>query len=34
MLKDSVSIDVEGFFDNNNSSIQKEIGIVYKKIKI
>jgi len=31
MLKDTVSIDVKGFFDNNNNFILKEIGIVFKK---
>jgi len=30
-LKDSVSIDVQGFFDNNNNFILKEIGIVFEK---
>jgi len=33
MLKDTVSIDVQGFFDNNNNLILKEIGIVFKKIQ-
>jgi len=31
MLKDTVSIDVQGFFDNNNNFILKEIGIVFEK---
>jgi len=31
MLKDTVSIDVQGFFDNNNNIILKEIGIVFEK---
>jgi len=31
MLKDTVSIDVQGFFDNNNNFILKEIGIVFVK---
>jgi len=31
MLKDTVSVDVQGFFDNNNNFILKEIGIVFKK---
>jgi len=31
MLKDTVSIDVQGFFDNNNNFILKEIGIVFDK---
>jgi len=31
MLKDTVSIDVQGFFDNNNNFILKEIGIVLEK---
>jgi len=31
MLKDTVSIDVRGFFDNNNNFILKEIGIVFEK---
>jgi len=29
MLNDTVSIDVQGFFDNNNNFILKEIGIVF-----
>jgi len=28
MLNDTVSIDVQGFFNNNNNFILKEIGIV------
>jgi len=31
MLKDTVSIDVQGFFDNNNNFILKEIGTVFEK---
>jgi len=31
MLKDTVSIDVQGFFDNINNFILKEIGIVLEK---
>jgi len=31
MLKDTVSIDVQGFFDNNNNFILNEIGIVFEK---
>jgi len=31
MLKDTVSIDVQGFFDNNNTFILKEIGILLKR---
>jgi len=31
MLKDTVSIYVQGFFDNNNNFILKEIGIVFEK---
>jgi len=31
MLKYTVSIDVQGFFDNNSNFILKEIGIVFKK---
>jgi len=31
MLKDTVSIDVRGFFDNYNHFILKEIGIVFEK---
>jgi len=31
MLKDTVSIDVQGFLDNNNNFILKEIGIVFEK---
>jgi len=31
MLKDTVSIDVQSFFDNNNNFILKEIGIVFEK---
>jgi len=31
MLKNSVSIDVHGFFDNNNKFILKEIGIAFPK---
>jgi len=31
MLKDTVSIDVQSFFDNNNIDIQKEIGTVFEK---
>jgi len=31
MLKDTVSIDVQGFFDNNNNFILKEIEIVFEK---
>jgi len=31
MLKDTVSIDVQGFFDNKNNFILKEIGIVFEK---
>jgi len=31
MLKDTVSIDVQGFFNNNNNFILKEIGIVFEK---
>jgi len=30
-LKDTVSIDVQGFFDNNNNFILKKIGIVFEK---
>jgi len=30
MLKDTVSIGVQGFFDNNNNFILKEIGIVFQ----
>jgi len=30
MLKDTVPIDFQGFFDNNNF-ILKEIGIVFEK---
>jgi len=30
-LKDTDSIDVQGFFDNNNNFILKEIGIVFEK---
>jgi len=31
MLKDTVSIDVQGFFDNNKGFIQKKIWIVFEK---
>jgi len=31
MLKDTVSIAVQGFFDNNNNFSLKEIGIVFEK---
>jgi len=31
MLKDTVSIDFQGFFDNSNNFILKEIGIVFEK---
>jgi len=31
MLKDTVSIDVQGFFDNNKNCILKDIGIVFEK---
>jgi len=31
MLKDTVSIDVQGFFDNNKNFILKKIGIVFEK---
>jgi len=31
MLNDAVSIDVQGFFDNNNNFILKEIRIVFEK---
>jgi len=31
MLKDTVSIDVQGFFDTNNNFILKEIWIVFEK---
>jgi len=31
MLKDTVSIDVQGFFYNNNNFILKEIGNVFEK---
>jgi len=31
MLKDTASINVQGFFDNNHSYILKEIGIVFGK---
>jgi len=31
MLKDTVSIDVQGFFDNSNNFILKEIGILFEK---
>jgi len=31
MLKDTVSINVQGFFDNNNNFILKEIWIVFEK---
>jgi len=30
MLKDTVSIDVQGFLDNNNNFILKEVGIVFE----
>jgi len=30
MLKDTVSIDVQRFFDNNINFILKEIGIVFE----
>jgi len=32
MLKDTVSIDVQGFFDNNKNFILKEIGIGFEKL--
>jgi len=31
MFKDTVSIDVQDFFDNNNNFILKKIGIVFEK---
>jgi len=31
MLKDTDSIDDQGFFDNNNNIIVEEIGIVFEK---
>jgi len=32
MLKETVSIDVQGFFDNNNNNfILKEIDILFEK---
>jgi len=31
MLKDTVSIDVQGFFDTNNNFILKQILIVFEK---
>jgi len=31
MLKDTFSIDVQGFFENNNNFIPKEIGKVFEK---
>jgi len=31
ILKDTVSIDIQGFFDNTNNFILKEIGIVFEK---
>jgi len=31
ILKDTVSVDVQGFFDNNNNFILKEIGNVFEK---
>jgi len=31
MLKDTVTIDVQGFFDNNNNFILKEMGTVFEK---
>jgi len=31
MLKDTVLIDVQGFFDNNNNFALKEIEIVFEK---
>jgi len=31
MIKDTVSIDVQGSCDNNNNFILKEIGIVFEK---
>jgi len=31
MLKDSVSIDVQGFLHNNNNFILKEVGIEFEK---
>jgi len=30
-LQYTVSIDVQGFFDNNNNFILKEIGIIFEK---
>jgi len=30
-MKDTVSISVQGFFDNNSNFILKEIGIVFEK---
>jgi len=30
-MKDTVSIDVQVFFDSNNNFILKEIGIVFEK---
>jgi len=32
MLRDTVSIDVQGLFDNINKFVLKEIGIVFEKI--
>jgi len=31
MLKETVSIEVQGFFDKNNNFILKEIGIVFEE---
>jgi len=31
MSKDTVSIDVQGFLDNNNNFILKETGILFEK---
>jgi len=31
LLKDTVSIDVQGIFDNINHFILKEIGVVFEK---
>jgi len=30
MLKDTVSVDAQSFFDNNNNFFLKEIGIVFE----
>jgi len=31
MMNDTVSVDVQGFFDNNNNFILKQIGFVFEK---